>query len=139
MSIEGFDHVAIPIGNVEEMFTFYRKLGFSVEEHDLDGLPFYSVHFGQHRFNFHHPEMWQSDQFDLRAPKSQPGCGDFCFIWSDTLQKLQKFLSDLNIPVELGPVTRTGGRAAGTVPGQSVYIRDPDSNLLEFIVYPDKL
>ena len=77
-------------------------------------------------------------QCDLRAPKSQPGCGDFCFIWSDTLQKLQKFLSDLNIPVELGPVTRTGGRAAGTVPGQSVYIRDPDSNLLEFIVYPDK-
>ena len=39
MSIEGFDHVAIPIGNVEKMFTFYRKLGFSVEEHDLDGLP----------------------------------------------------------------------------------------------------
>ena len=66
-------------------------------------------------------------QFDLRAPKSQPGCEDFCFIWSDTLQKLQNFLSDLKISIELGPVTRTGGRAAGTVTGQSVHIRDPDT------------
>ena len=138
MTIQGFDHVAIPIDNVDAMFDFYRKLGFTIEEGDHDGLPFYSVHFGSHRFNFHHPQMWQSDRFDLRAPKSLPGCGDFCFVWSDTLDKLHQFLSDREIPVELGPVSRTGGRAGGTVVGQSVYIRDPDTNLLEFIVYPDE-
>lgn len=137
MTIKGFDHVAIPINNVEEMFEFYRRLGFSVEEKNHDGLPYYSVHFGQHRFNFHHPEMWQSEKFDLRAPKSLPGCGDFCFVWSGTIDSLHSFLTNLEIAVELGPVTRNGGRAGGTVAGQSMYIRDPDRNLLEFIVYPD--
>jgi len=138
MSIQGFDHVAIPIGKVDEMFDFYQKLGFAIEERDHDGLPLYSVHFGAHRFNFHHPQMWQSDRFDLRAPKSLPGCGDFCFVWSDTIDNLQQFLSEREIAVELGPVKQTGGRAGGTMVGQSVYIRDPDNNLLEFIVYPDE-
>lgn len=136
MSILGIDHVAIPIGEVEAMRDFYRKLGFVVEEHDLDGLPFYSVHFGQHRFNFHHPEMWQSQRFDLRAPESVPGCGDFCFVWGDSVENLQRRLRQLQIPIELGPVPRTGGRSQGKLTGQSVYIRDPDGNLLEFIVYP---
>ncbi len=136
MSIQGFDHVAIPIANVAQMRDFYRQLGFVVEEHDLDGLPFDSVHFGQHRFNFHHPPMWKSNAFDLRAPHSVPGCGDFCFVWADTIEKLQQFLDTLQIPIELGPVARGGGREHGRVLGQSIYIRDPDRNLLEFIVYP---
>jgi catechol 2,3-dioxygenase-like lactoylglutathione lyase family enzyme len=137
VSIQGFDHVAIPIANIAAMRAFYRQLGFTVEEHDLDGLPFDAVHFGQHRFNFHHPPMWKSDQFDLRAPNSVPGCGDFCFVWSDSVDALQRLLDSLQIPVELGPVARRGGRAGGSATGQSVYIRDPDRNLLEFIVYPE--
>lgn len=136
MSIRGFDHVALPIENVDAMLSFYRQLGFTVKQFEEDGLLFYSVHFGEHRFNFHHPSTWQSESFCLRGPKALPGCGDFCFVWSGTVKSLLAFVRQMGTEVELGPVEMTGGREQGRLKGQSVYIRDPDSNLLEFIVYP---
>lgn len=136
MSIKGFDHIAIPIENVDAMLSFYRQLGFTVKRSGDSDLPYYSLHFGEHRFNFHDPKMWQSESFNLRGPNAVPGCGDFCFVWDGTLEALMAFVHDTGIEVELGPVERTGGREHGNVKGQSVYIRDPDSNLLEIIVYP---
>lgn len=136
MSITGFDHVAIPIENVDKMLSFYRQLGFTIKRFEEDGLPFYSAYFGEHRFNFHDPKTWQSSSFDLRGPSAVPGCGDFCFVWDGDLDDLLDFIRELGTEVEHGPVEMTGGREQGNLNGQSVYIRDPDSNLLEFIVYP---
>jgi len=136
MSISGFDHVAIPVENVDAMLSFYRQLGFAVKRFEEDGLLFYSVHFGDHRFNFHDPRTWQSKSFSLRGPRALPGCGDFCFVWDESLESLLEFLRRSKMEVELGPVEMTGGRQQGKLKGRSVYIRDPDSNLLEFIVYP---
>jgi catechol 2,3-dioxygenase-like lactoylglutathione lyase family enzyme len=136
MSIKGLDHVAIPIENVDAMLTFYRQLGFAVEPFVDGRLPFYAVHFGEHRFNFHDPKTWQAESFSLRAPNAVPGSGDFCFVWDGTLEALLAFVEDLRVDVELGPVEMTGGRQGGKLKGQSVYLRDPDRNLLEFIVYP---
>ena len=66
---------------------------------------------------------------------AQPGCGDFCFVWSGSLDELRRMLRDAGAPVEEGPVERVGGRDAGRAKGTSLYTRDPDRNLLEFIVY----
>ena len=136
MSIRGFDHVAIPIENVAAMLAFYRRLGFTVTSFEHDGLAFHSAHFGQHRINFHAPETWRAERFDLRGPKALPGCGDFCFVWDGTLAALLDFIGQLGVEVEVGPVEMSGGRDQGRTIGQSVYLRDPDANLLEFIVYP---
>lgn len=136
MSIKGFDHVAIPIENVDAMLSFYRRLGFTVKPSADEKRPHYAVHFGEHRFNFHDPKLWRSESFGLRGPTAVPGCGDFCFVWDGTLEALMDFVHAAGTDVELGPVERTGGRKQGNLKGQSVYIRDPDSNLLEFIVYP---
>lgn len=136
MNIEGFDHVAVPIGKVDAMVAFYRRLGFRVKRFEEDGLVFYAAHVGAHRFNFHPPETWQAATFGLRAPHAVPGCGDFCFVWDGTVDALLDFLRGAGAAVERGPVAMTGGRGGGEVTGQSVYIRDPDANLLEFIVYP---
>jgi len=136
VSIKGFDHAAIPIENVDAMLSFYRQLGFTVKCFEEDGVPFYSVHVGEHRFNFHDPIRWQSESFSLRGPSALPGCGDFCLVWDGTLESLLALIRETGTEVELGPVERTGGREQGNLIGQSVYIRDPDSNLLEFIVYP---
>jgi catechol 2,3-dioxygenase-like lactoylglutathione lyase family enzyme len=128
MAIQRFDHVAMPIERVEEMMAFYASLGFRVEDH---APSHYSVHFGGNKINMHAPELWRSGDFTLRGPTATPGCGDFCFVWQGTVPGLEAELSELSIPIETGPVSRAGG--AG--PGTSVYVRDPDENLLEFIVY----
>ena len=133
MSVVAFDHVAIPIENIDAMLSFYGTLGFEVR---YQKPPFfYSVHFGDQKINFHGPEVWHSPTFSLRGQAAQPGCGDFCFVWAGSLDSLQQALQLAGIAVEEGPVARLGGRSKGHAEGMSVYVRDPDSNLLEFIVY----
>ena len=133
MGITAFDHVAIPIGNVDAMLSFYRRLGFDVREEDA---PFYSVHFGDQKINFHGPEVWQSQSVILRGVTATPGCGDLCFVWEGSKQSLAAALTHAGAEVVDGPVERLGGRNKGRTKAMSTYIRDPDSNLLEFIIYP---
>ncbi len=128
--IGALDHVAIPIQNVEEMVSFYRALGFDVREAER----IVSIHFGHQKINFHRPSLWQSGTFTLRAAAAQPPCGDFCWVWEGTRESLVEMLgrADAEIVTE---GERSGGRDGGTGVGQSVYTRDPDGNLLEFIRY----
>jgi catechol 2,3-dioxygenase-like lactoylglutathione lyase family enzyme len=139
MTVAGFDHVAIPTAKPEEMLRFYRALGFSVptpEEWHALGVPFFSIKFGENKINVHAPALWGNPAFTLRGPTAKPGCGDFCFVWAGTLDALRETLRAADAAVEEGPVERTGGRDAGRAKGQSIYTRDPDHNLLEFMVYP---
>ncbi len=129
--VSGFDHVAAPMRNSEAMVRFYRALGFQVNE----GARICSVHFGDHKINFHRPALWQSDAFTLRASAAQPPCGDFCFAWDGSAEALTARLDRAGAEVIEGPVERQGGRDGGTAVGKSWYVRDPDGNLLEFIIY----
>jgi catechol 2,3-dioxygenase-like lactoylglutathione lyase family enzyme len=131
MSIQSFDHVAIPIQNVDAMLAFYRALGFGVK--DNGGR--YSVHFGDQKINFHGPETWQTGRVTLRGPTAVPGCGDFCFVWNGTAEALKALLEKAGAKIIEGPIQRMGGRGGGGAKGTSFYIRDPDSNLLEFMIY----
>lgn len=136
MTIASLDHAAIPIRDVAGMLDFYRRLGFATQSVERDGMEFHSVFFGDNRINFHAPSAWETGGFDLRGPTAVPGCGDFCFVWDGTLEDLSAFLDRLGVEPILGPVAMRGGRDEGRREGQSIYIRDPDENLLEFIVYP---
>jgi catechol 2,3-dioxygenase-like lactoylglutathione lyase family enzyme len=131
MAIRSFDHVAIPIQNTAAMLSFYRGLGFTVAERGSR----YSVHFGDHKINFHGPPVWQSADFTLRGPTAVPGCGDFCFVWEGPAEALETRLKQAGAELIEGPVERLGGRDGGRARGASFYVRDPDANLLEFIVY----
>lgn len=130
-SIVAFDHVAIPIAQVDAMLRFYEGLGFEVR--DTHAPAFYALHFGMQKINFHGPSAWRSPRFTLRALAARPGCGDFCFVWEGSEAELAARLAALDAPIVAGPVRRDGGRGET---GTSVYIRDPDGNLLEFIRYP---
>lgn len=139
MAIVDIDHVAIPTARPEEMLRFYRALGFAAPtpaKWRERGLPFFALSLANTKINVHAPELWQDPSMDLRGPAAQPGCGDFCFVWSGTIAALQELLATAGAAVEAGPVERQGGRGGGRTMGTSIYTRDPDGNLLEFITYP---
>ena len=133
MSIRGFDHVAIPIQNTEEMLSFYRALGFGVQDRGQA----YSVHFGDNKINFHTPEKCQSEKFVLRGPAAKPGCGDFCFVWDGSAESAKTLIERAGAKIIAGPIERLGGRDQGRAQATSYYFRDPDANLLEFMIYSD--
>lgn len=138
MSVIAFDHVAIPTAKPEEMLEFYRALGFSVptlEEWRKSKQLFFSIRFGENKINVHAPVIWQNPAFTLRGHTAKPGCGDFCFVWSGTVEGIKAKLEAVGARIEEGPVERAGGRDHGTTIGTSLYTRDPDDNLLEFIIY----
>ncbi|OFW19813.1 MAG: hypothetical protein A3H97_14935 [Acidobacteria bacterium RIFCSPLOWO2_02_FULL_65_29] len=114
--------------NVDAMLAFYRSLGMPITE----GAQLCSVHFGTQMINFHRPSLWQSGTFTLRAPAATPPCGDLCFVWDGTPDALKAMLDKAGAKIEIGPVNRQGGRRTT---GSSLYTRDPDNNLLEFIIY----
>jgi catechol 2,3-dioxygenase-like lactoylglutathione lyase family enzyme len=130
-SIVRFDHVAVPMRNTGAMVAFYRDLGFEV----MEGDRICSVHFGDNKINFHRPQIWESGTFTLRAPAATPPCGDFCFVWGGSAAELEQTLERVGAVVIEGPAPRQGGRNGGVDTGTSRYIRDPDGNLLEFIIY----
>jgi catechol 2,3-dioxygenase-like lactoylglutathione lyase family enzyme len=126
--IQGFDHVALPMENTEKMLAFYRGLGLPV----VESSNACSVYVGNQMINFHRPAHWQDKTFTLRAPAAQPPCGDLCFVWDGTPDSLKIMLDRAGAKAVEGPIERQGGRKKA---GSSVYVRDPDGNLLEFMIY----
>jgi hypothetical protein len=88
--------------------------------------------FGDNKLNVHAPARWQDPAFTLRGPTALPGCADLCFVWAGGIEALRATLAAAGAIIEVGPVPREGGR--GRI-GTSFYTRDPDQNLLEFMVY----
>ena len=126
--VRGFDHVALPTQNTDAMLAFYRGLGFEIRE----SAAACSVYLGTQMINFHRPTRWQDASFALRAPAAKPPCGDLCFVWDGTAAALKAWLEGAKATLVEGPVPRQGGRKADA---SSVYVRDPDGNLLEFMIY----
>jgi catechol 2,3-dioxygenase-like lactoylglutathione lyase family enzyme len=127
-SIRGFDHVALPMQNTDAMLAFYRRLGLPVSEN----ANACSIYIGDQMINFHRPATWQRESFTLRAPAAKPPCGDLCFVWDGTPESLKAMLDRAGAKIIEGPVGRQGGRRKAA---SSVYVRDPDANLLEFMIY----
>jgi hypothetical protein len=127
--VAGLDHVALPMRNTDAMIAFYRALGFPMTENPNA----VSVHVGNQMINFHRPTRWQDPACTLRAPAATPPCGDVCFVWDGSAEALNATLDAAGAKVEEGPVDRQGARRRT---GSSVYVRDPDHNLLEFMIYP---
>lgn len=127
-SVRGFDHVALPMQNAEAMLAFYRGLGLQMRE-TANAV---SVYIGDQMINFHRQPHWQDPTFTLRAPAAKPPCGDLCLVWNGTPGSLKAMLDRAGAKVVEGPVDRQGGRRKIA---SSVYVRDPDGNLLEFMIY----
>jgi catechol 2,3-dioxygenase-like lactoylglutathione lyase family enzyme len=136
MPTVGIDHIAMPTANAERLLAFYKKLGFAInkeEEWRTGKAPTFSIQVGDAKLNVH-PEGFTAS---LRGPTATPGCTDICFVWEGTVEECQKMLENAGVTIIRGPVARPGGRGRGTAPSLSLYARDPDGNLLEWMTYLD--
>lgn len=126
MKIERLDHMVITTEHLEECLGFYTKM-LDMELDDRNGR--YAVKFGMQKFNIH----TKKGEFQPAAENPTYGSQDICLIARGTIEEIEKELREKGCPIELGPVKRTG--ALGPI--ESIYLRDPDGNLVEISVYQD--
>jgi catechol 2,3-dioxygenase-like lactoylglutathione lyase family enzyme len=123
--IERLDHLVLTVSSVERTCAFYGSvLSMQIEEF---GEGRKALRFGNQKINLHE----RGHEFEPKARVPMPGSADLCFIAASPLAEVIARLNDLGIPIEQGPVARAG--AMGEL--QSVYIRDPDENLVELATY----
>ena len=133
----GIDHIALPTANAERLLEFYKRLGFTINDEAewRDGkVGIFSIQIGDAKINVH-PEGYTAT---LRGPTAVPGCGDICFVWEGTAAECQRWLTEAGVEIIRGPGPRKGARAGGGLPAVSLYARDPDDNLLEWMIYQDQ-
>ncbi len=120
-----FDHCVIHVSDWERSNAFYAEvLGAEV-------VPLgerFAYRFGDVQLNLHGPGV---DADPLARVPVSPGNSDLCFEWPGPVAEAKEHLERHGVEVEAGPVERAGVRGRGT----SVYFRDPDGSLLEFICY----
>ena|SRR5688572_14731962 len=115
------DHIVLTTRDLDRCVDFYtRVLGMTLERYGEGRL---ALRFGPHKFNVHPPGFDAS----IKARVPTPGSLDLCFLAQQPLEAIVARLSACNVPIEEGPVVRTGAR----FPIRSVYVRDPDGNLIE--------
>jgi len=119
--IGSIDHVVLTTRDLDRCLDFYtRVLGMTVEHYGKGRI---ALRFGDHKFNVHPPGF----DAGIKARVPTPGSLDLCFLADRPLDGVIAHLVAQKVEIEEGPVNRTGARF--TI--RSVYIRDPDGNLIE--------
>ena len=132
MGIKGIDHWVMVVDDLDRSLDFYRRLGFAIAYEKRPGRPdMPTIRIGQDQKINVHARDWPARPGYLGARRPSVGGADFCLEWEGSVQEVLDLLAKNGVAVEAGPGTRTCARG----PSTSVYFRDPDGSLLEFIVY----
>ena len=122
--IHHLDHLVLTVADIDATITFYTgALG-------MEAVTFgkrRALRFGEQKINLHQA----GKEFEPKAAHPTPGSGDLCFITKTPIEDVVSHLKTLHHPIEVGPVERDG--AVGII--RSVYLRDPDFNLIEISNY----
>jgi catechol 2,3-dioxygenase-like lactoylglutathione lyase family enzyme len=123
MFIASIDHVVLTVADMDRSIEFYtRVLGMTLE---VFGQGRKALRFGDQKFNLQDGKSKTDIVAVARVPT--PGSVDLCLLAAVPLDDVIAQLKKENVPIDSGPVARTGAR----FPLRSVYIRDPDGNLIE--------
>lgn len=121
MKIDAIDHLVLTVADIEAALAFYSSvLGMEVVTF-AGGRK--ALAFGAQKINLHEAGR----EFEPKAARPVPGSADLCLLTSLPMAHVQAHLAARSVPLVEGPVRRTGA----TGPILSVYLRDPDGNLIE--------
>jgi catechol 2,3-dioxygenase-like lactoylglutathione lyase family enzyme len=127
MNIDRLDHLVLTVQSIAITCDFYsRVLGMMVVTFGNDRK---ALQFGRQKINLHE----RGKEFDPKAANPTPGSGDLCFITETPLSQVMGHIRSCGVEIIEGPVRRTG--AVGPI--ESIYLRDPDGNLIEVSNYLD--
>jgi len=126
MELAGIDHVVLYARDLAATIDFYtRVLGM---QHFIFGSGHHALLFGSHKINVHEASRpWEPHA------RPDPGSLDVCLLTDSPISDVLKHLVSVDVAIELGPTRQTGARGQMT----SVYLRDPDDNLIEIATYND--
>lgn len=122
--IKDFDHIMLTTADLDKCLDFYtRVLGMRVKRYGARGAERIALRFGERKFNVHPPGVAAG----LKADNPTPGSLDFCFLADRPLAEVIAHLNACKVEIIAGPDKRAGAR----FDIRSVYMRDPDGNLVE--------
>ena len=126
--VRALDHLVLTVSNIPETVRFYTQvLGMRGEQFTVaDGGRRWALKYGQQKINLHQHKR----EFDPKAKSPTPGSADLCFLTDTSMDEWLLHLAVHQVDIEEGPVARTGA----TGPITSIYVRDPDQNLIEVSV-----
>ncbi len=125
MKLSGLDHLVLTVEDIVTTLRFYQDvLGMATESFmPADGVERWALTFGAQKINLHQVGR----EFEPKAKVATAGSADLCFLSDVALEEWAAHLAGHGVDVIEGPVKRTG--AQGAI--MSLYLRDPDGNLLE--------
>lgn len=124
-TLDRLDHLVLTVASIPATIAFYQDvLGMRSERFETaTGEIRQALKFGTSKINLHQ----QGQEFEPKAQHPTPGSADLCFLTQTPIPDWQIHLAARDVTIEDGPVPRTGA----TGPLVSIYIRDPDQNLIE--------
>ena len=123
--MDRLDHLVLTVADVDVTVDFYQRV-LGMEPVSFKGGR-RALAFGNSKINLHQA----GHEFEPKAEHPGPGTADLCFIVDEPIDRIQAELIAHGVDIEEGPVERTGA----TGPILSVYLRDPDQNLIELSNY----
>ena len=128
MLITALDHLVLTVVDIDKTVEFYTKV-LGMEKEIFKGSRI-ALKFGNQKINLHK----LGNEFEPKAFNVKNGSADLCFIINTPLIEAKNYIESLGIEIEEGIVSRTG--ALGEI--ESIYLRDPDKNLIELSNYINK-
>jgi catechol 2,3-dioxygenase-like lactoylglutathione lyase family enzyme len=122
--LDRFDHVVLTVANIEATEDFYTEV-LGMEIIHREGR--HALAFGVQKINLHQ----RGHEIEPHASHPTAGSADLCFVTEAPLQEVIDYITAMRVRIELGPVELEG--ALGKM--QSIYLRDPDRNLVEISKY----